>query len=57
MVRREKKDDLFLWPPEPDVQTVPKKDILFVLTSPPAPIDRCHFTVKDFRRKDALIED
>jgi len=45
MVKHEKRNDLFLWPGQSDIQIVKREDIILRLEQPPVPVDRSHFKV------------
>ncbi|KAE8750603.1 hypothetical protein FOCC_FOCC002583 [Frankliniella occidentalis] len=47
LVKHQRKNDLFLWPSKPDVQTVLKQDVMYKLTEQPRAVDRTLFKVPE----------
>lgn len=56
MVKHPKKNNLFLWPPKSDVQSVGREDILMKLSQPPQPVDRTLFTIPESNAVNTLFE-
>ena len=56
MVKHPKKEDIFLWPPKADVQSLGREEILMKLSQPPQPVDRTLFIIPESCAVNTLFE-